>query len=195
MWTGIEWFGTARASSCWTCFAFSTRLGPMLRVKRSIGGATPGLEAVAKLEIAIDPLTESTHLTGDVVAKVAGKTTPSRDLLFEASGLGFRFRHDRQWFVASEQREAISLRRIDRDDLVAQCTLTTLTPKSAGRQATLGSGLPVAGRGGGDGGHVGTVSLCTGKHKNTVRGDGVKASARSIPAAGPRRRGGPARTG
>jgi hypothetical protein len=114
-----------------------TRINLAIRVKRSIGGATPGLEAVAKLEITIDPLKESAHLTGDVISKVAGQATPSRELLFEAGALGFRFRHDRQWFMASEQREAISLRRIDRDDLVAQCTLTSLTPKSAGRQATL----------------------------------------------------------
>jgi hypothetical protein len=58
-------------------------------------------------------------------------------VLYEAPPLGFRIRHDRHWFVTGEQRESVTLRRVDRGDLVAQCTLTALPPKSAGRQVTL----------------------------------------------------------
>jgi hypothetical protein len=58
-------------------------------------------------------------------------------VLYEAAPLGFRIRHDRQWFVTGEQRESVTLRRVDRGDLVAQCTLTALPPKSAGRQVSL----------------------------------------------------------
>jgi hypothetical protein len=115
-----------------------TRLNLAVREKRSIGGATPGLEAVAKLQMKIEPIGSSSHLADEAVAKLtAAERTPARDVLYEATALGFRVRHDRQWFVTGEQRESVTLRRVDRGDLVAQCTLSTLPPKSAGRQVTL----------------------------------------------------------
>ncbi|MEX0612970.1 MAG: hypothetical protein WD738_21470 [Pirellulales bacterium] len=115
-----------------------TRLNLAIREKRSIGEATPGLDAVAKLQIKVEPLKSSTRLTADVSTKVATSgRTPNHDVVYEAAPLGFRFRHDRQWFVTGEQRESVTLRRVDRGDLVAQCTLTALPPKSAGRQVTL----------------------------------------------------------
>ena len=46
-------------------------------------------------------------------------------------------KHDRQWYVTAEGREAVTFRRVDGGDLVAQCTLTALPPKSAGRQTSL----------------------------------------------------------
>jgi len=61
----------------------------------------------------------------------------SCDLLFESPSLGFRVKHDRQWYVTAERREAITFRRVDGGNLVAQCTLTALPPKSAGRQTSL----------------------------------------------------------
>jgi len=57
--------------------------------------------------------------------------------LFESPTLGFRAKHDRQWYVTAERREAVTFRRVDGSDLVAQCTVTALPPKSAGRQTSL----------------------------------------------------------
>jgi hypothetical protein len=115
-----------------------TRLNLAVREKRSIGAATPGLEAVAKLQMKIEPIKSSARISDDVVAKImASPRNPIRDVLYEAPPLGFRIRHDRQWFVTGEQRESVVLRRVDRGDLVAQCTLTALPPKSSGRQMTL----------------------------------------------------------
>ena len=74
----------------------------------------------------------------EAVAKIKGQSrTPARDLLFESPALGFRVKHDRQWYVTAEGREAVTFRRVDGGDLVAQCTLTSLPPKSAGRQTSL----------------------------------------------------------
>jgi len=115
-----------------------TRLNLAVREKRSIGGATPGLDAVAKVQVKIDPIETSPHLTDETIARATNAArTPLRDLLFESSALGFRVRHDRQWYVTAERREAITFRRVDGSDLVAQCTLTALPPKSAGRQTSL----------------------------------------------------------
>jgi hypothetical protein len=115
-----------------------TRLNLAVREKRSIGGATPGLDAVAKVQIKIDPIDKSSHLTDDVLTKLTGEArAPLRDLSFEAPAMGYRVKHDRQWYVTAEGRESTTFRRVDGGDLVAQCTLTVLPSKSEGRQTTL----------------------------------------------------------
>jgi hypothetical protein len=114
------------------------RLNLAIREKRSIGGATPGLDITAKVQVKIDPLEKSAHLSDDIISKAtSANRTPLRDLLFESAALGFRVNHDRQWYVTAERREAITFRRVDGGDLVAQCTVTALPPKSAGRQTSL----------------------------------------------------------
>jgi hypothetical protein len=125
-------------------FLFDRRLHRIIRFnlavreKRSIGGATPGLDVTAKVQVKIDPLEKSTHLTDDIIAKATSSSrTPLRDLLFESPTLGFRVNHDRQWYVTAERREAVTFRRVDAGDLVEQCTVTALPPKSAGRQTSL----------------------------------------------------------
>jgi hypothetical protein len=115
-----------------------TRLNLAVHEKRSIGAATPGLDGVAKLRMQVEPLASSPNLTDQVVASLsrAGQSPP-KDLLYHAAKLGFRIEHDRQWFVTSQGRESITLRRVDPAGLVAQCTFTTQPPKSAGRQTSL----------------------------------------------------------
>ncbi len=115
-----------------------TRLNLAVREQRSIGGATPGLDAVAKLQIKIEPAESAPQLADAAIATaIKAKHLPPRDLVLESPAMGFRIQHDRNWFVTSKQRENITLRRVDGSDLVAQCTLTMLPPKSAGRQTTL----------------------------------------------------------
>jgi hypothetical protein len=115
-----------------------TRLNLAVREKRSIGGATPGLEAVAKLQITVESADKVPELADDKIAPVTRSVrTPARDLVFEASTMGFRLQHDRNWFITSKLRENVTMRRVDGSKLVAQCTFALLPPKSAGRQTTL----------------------------------------------------------
>jgi hypothetical protein len=115
-----------------------TRLNLAVRENRSIGGATPGLDAVAKLQISVAPIEKSAHLDEAALTKIKSQgRTPARDLLFESPARGFRVKHDRQWYVTAEAREAVTFRRVEGGDLVAQCTLTSLPPKSEGRQTSL----------------------------------------------------------
>jgi hypothetical protein len=115
-----------------------TRLNLAVRERRSIGGATPGLDAVAKVQIKIEAIENSAQLTGDAINRATSAArTPLRDLSFESQPLGFRIKHDRQWYMTAERREAVTFRRVDAGDLVAQCSVTALAPKSAGRQTTL----------------------------------------------------------
>jgi hypothetical protein len=115
-----------------------TRLNLALREKRSIGGATPGLDAVAKLQIKLEPIKSCPQLDDSNIKTLAPPEGGILlDLAYDAPTLGFQLRHDRQWFITSEEREAVTLRRVDGNDVVAQCTLVSLPPKSAGRQTTL----------------------------------------------------------
>jgi len=125
-------------------FLFNRKMGRIVqlnlavREKRSVGSATPGLDAVAKLQMTIEPAEAPPELGEEAIAEVRrAQRSANRDLVYEADVLGFRFYHDRQWFITGEQRQSIALRRVDGSDLVAQCTLTTLPPKSAGRQTSL----------------------------------------------------------
>jgi hypothetical protein len=115
-----------------------TKLNLAVHENRSIGGATPGVDAVAKVQITVDAIEKSDKLDDAIVAKAtAANRAPARDLIYESAKLGLKFKHDHEWFVTSEQRESVTLRRVDRGDLVAQCTLAALPPKSAEHQTSL----------------------------------------------------------
>ena len=116
-----------------------TRFNLAVKEKRSIGGATPGLDGVAKLRLNIKPhrvLRPSPRghaRCRSARPAVCGSTCCGSN----ADAQGFRIFHDRQWFVTSHERETTTLRRVDRGDVLAQCTITSLPAKSAGRQTTL----------------------------------------------------------
>jgi hypothetical protein len=115
-----------------------TRMNLAVRESRSIGGATPGLQGVGKMQIRIEPLEASPQLTDEVVAAATKRAhSPKLNLVYQSVPLGFRAPYDRQWFITGEGRETLTLRRVDGSDLVAQCTITKLPPKSLGRQVPL----------------------------------------------------------
>lgn len=114
-----------------------TRLNLAVREMRSIGGATPGLQGVGKMQVKIDTVPSCPQLTDDVVAAAnRSAQAPALDLAYESVPLGFRTACDRQWFITSEGRETVTLRRVDQSDVVAQCTITRLPAKSLGRQVS-----------------------------------------------------------
>jgi hypothetical protein len=110
-----------------------TRMNIAAREKRSIGGATPGLDATARLQIKLEPAPADTPLNDTVVATATRARRPANDVLYESPAQGLRLVHDRQWFITSQSREAVTLRRIDQGDVVAQCTITTLPRKAPGQ--------------------------------------------------------------
>lgn len=125
-------------------YLFDTKLGRITRFnlavkeKRTIGGATPGLDGVAKLRMNVKPLELSPTLSPDTLAALESTNRLRLDTLrLEPKRQGFRVTHDRRWFVTSKEREATTLRCVERGDTLAQCTITSLPSKSAGRQTTL----------------------------------------------------------
>jgi hypothetical protein len=115
-----------------------TRFNLAVKEKRSIGSATPGLDGVAKLRVNLKPFESSPHLLPATLVALRTKGQLQLDTLrLEPAKQGYRLAHDRRWFVAREARESTILRLVDQGDLVAQCTITSLPPKSEGRQTTL----------------------------------------------------------
>lgn len=115
-----------------------TRCNLAVKEKRSIGGATPGLDCVAKLKMNLRPIESSPHLTTEKLAKIAANKKLQLDTIrLEPAKQSFRVLHDRRWFVTSHERETTTLRCVERGDTLAQCTITSLPAKSAGNQTTL----------------------------------------------------------
>jgi hypothetical protein len=115
-----------------------TRFNLAVKEKRAIGGATPGIDGVAKLRMNVKPLASSEHLPPATLAALESVKKLRVDTLrLEPEKQGYRVCHDRRWFVTSHQRESTTLRCVDRGDVLAQCTITSLPPQSAANQTTL----------------------------------------------------------
>jgi hypothetical protein len=122
---------------------FDRRLGRIARLniatreKRSIGAATPGLDAVAKLQIKLEPAPADTKLTDAAIAAATRTRRPANDVLLEVPGMGIRLVHDRQWYLTAQNRQSVTLRRLVQGEVVGQCTINALPQKSPGQQGPL----------------------------------------------------------
>lgn len=115
-----------------------TKLNLAVQEKRAIGGATRGLDGVAKLKMTMKPITGSSHITADVIEQLRKPANPTADVLrYDGSKQGFQVQHDRKWFVTNKERETATFRRVDQGDVICQCTIASLPAKSAGRQTTM----------------------------------------------------------
>lgn len=116
-----------------------TKFNLAIQEHRTPGEVVPGLDIVAQVKLAIVPLDNKPRHTGDLLADRAQDATQplQRELLYDGRQRGFRFRYDAAWYVTAEQTDLLSLRRLDRGDLIAQCNITTLPARSAGRQTSL----------------------------------------------------------
>ena len=103
---------------------------------------SPGLDVVAKLSLVRDAAVgrsirprRSTRLT--INAAQAKLPDELRQLRVESPARGYRFRHDKAWFVTAEQREPMSLRLMDAGELLAHCNVSTPPPRPADKPMTL----------------------------------------------------------
>ncbi|MBN1588593.1 MAG: hypothetical protein JW888_03670 [Pirellulales bacterium] len=112
--------------------------GLLVRENREVGPVAPGFDVVARLRMQIKPRDEAEQLTdaalADLPLKPNGRLT---QLVYAPDQGGWRFQHDRRWFLTGSDRELAFLRLIDRGDLVAQCNVAALSPVEPGKQATL----------------------------------------------------------
>jgi len=99
----------------------------LIKEKRAIGHIGPGLDTVCKLLMVISPLAESSHLTTEVVDRVAHQTPPAVvPLRYTAVSGQFRFDYEPRWYVTGDDTKLAILRLLDRGELVAQCNVSAL---------------------------------------------------------------------
>ncbi|HEX6961985.1 MAG TPA: hypothetical protein VF175_08975 [Lacipirellula sp.] len=117
-----------------------TKMNLALKEVRKPGEVTPGLDVVAKLSLVATPISKGAPRPFDeelVDECRALSTEELSELQFESPSRGYRFRHDSAWYVTGEQREHMSLRRLQRDDFIAHCNITTLPIRPANKPMTL----------------------------------------------------------
>jgi len=113
-----------------------TKFNLAIKELRTASEIVPGLDVVAKISVSVSPANES----------LAGKFNESaRDvshalaesLRYDAPQQGYRFLHDRRWYVTAEQSDLVSLRCLQDGSLTAHCNVTTLPARSEGRGSSL----------------------------------------------------------
>lgn len=108
-----------------------------VREQRAIGHIGPGLNVTCKLDMQIKPIT-----TADLPRELTAPIEPASDaaqrqLAFIAPSKTFRFDYDRRWHIMHEAPELVSLRLVDKGELVAQCNLSPLAPVAADKVQSL----------------------------------------------------------
>ncbi len=114
------------------------RLNLAVKETRAPGGATPGLEVIAKLKLAVDPV-DSVPGFPEPALEAAGRLDePVVDTLSYVPEHGrFQLMHPGNWYITSEAGDLTSLRCMQASELIAHCNITTLPPRSADRHTTL----------------------------------------------------------
>jgi hypothetical protein len=110
-----------------------TKMNLTVKEVRKAGEATPGLDVSAKLTlVAASVPRDAPSPFDDANVERAEAKSPLelQQLLVNAPSRGYRFCHDSSWFVTAEARELMSLRQLERGDLLAHCNVTTMPPRS-----------------------------------------------------------------
>jgi len=115
-----------------------TWLAMSLKEQRAIGHAEPGIDATARLRIALTPIDEPPHLTDAALAGLPLDHHEGSELIeFRSQEGGFRFVHGRGWQVMVDRHDVAILRLIERGDLIAQCNASSLPPLKPGQHLQL----------------------------------------------------------
>lgn len=105
---------------------------------RSIGHVATGVDVTSKVTLTITPLAESKHLSRDDAALADFVSDLSHNpLLHESAASGFRLFLDRRWHSVNEDPKLLTLRFVDRGDLLAQCNISPLAKAAPGQHVTL----------------------------------------------------------
>jgi len=115
-----------------------TWLAMLLKEKRSIGHVEPGLEMQARVQMLLAPCREPTELAELEPAALEAIGVPEALLVgYESIGGRFGFEHDRRWHVMSDREGVLSLRMVERGELVAQCNVTAVALSDPSKHPTL----------------------------------------------------------
>lgn len=112
--------------------------GWLIKEKRSVGHVATGLDVVAKMQIALSPLADSKHLSANLLRRITLDSPAQPTTLECQSPRGkFRFQHDRGWHVMNDAGEVLTMRYVDRGELVAQCNVSSPPEADPNKRPTL----------------------------------------------------------
>jgi hypothetical protein len=115
-----------------------THLVLLVNEDRSIGHVATGVDVTSKITLSVAPLAQSQHLSMDRVAQIEFMADPARNpLLYEANSGGFRVFLDRRWHAVNDDPKLLTLRFVDRGDLLAQCNIAPLAKAAPGDHVSL----------------------------------------------------------
>jgi len=114
-----------------------SRANLTIREQRAIGHIGPGLDVTCKIDMQMKPIT-----TAELPKELTAPLDPlsearKRQLAFISPGNTYRFAHDRRWHVTHETPQLVSLRLVDKGELVAQCNISALAPVAPEKMQTL----------------------------------------------------------
>jgi hypothetical protein len=115
-----------------------THLVLLIDEDRSIGHVNTGLDVTSKVTMSITPQAESKHLSLSDVERIDFVADPaSNPLVHESTAGGFRLVLDRRWHGVNDEAKLLTLRFVDRGDLLAQCNIAPLEKASPGEHTSL----------------------------------------------------------
>jgi len=115
-----------------------TKFNLAIQEKRTPSEVVPGLDIVAQVRMSIMPAAGSDRIGNKVVDLTSDTSRPlRRALLYDAHDQGFRFMHDAAWYIMAEESDVLSLSYLQEGNRTGHCKLSTLPPRSAGRETTL----------------------------------------------------------
>ncbi len=115
-----------------------THLVLLANEDRSIGHVATGVDVTSKVTLTLSPLAESQHLSADSASEAEFIADPLRNPLLHESTLGgFRMFLDRRWHAVNDDSKLLTLRFVDRGDLLAQCNISPLVKAAPNQHVTL----------------------------------------------------------
>lgn len=115
-----------------------TSLALAVGEKRPIGSAEPGFDVSARIEVLVDPLSESSELGDAALAALPESGAGEASLLaLDTAGSAFRLLHGRRWRLIGEDEKSAVLRLVDHGDIVAQCNVHRLADLKDSEPPTL----------------------------------------------------------
>jgi hypothetical protein len=112
--------------------------GLLVREDRDVGHVGPGVDAVARLRMQIEPRNRSEQLSAEALKNLPLRPSDKlTELVYVPQRGGWRFLHDRRWFSTGKDRQLGFLRFIEQGDFVAQCNVAAIEQVEPGKQATL----------------------------------------------------------
>lgn len=122
---------------------FDRELGRVRAVRININQATepgqvaPGFEGQIKLDMRLQPIASSQHLTHEKLADVMTESKIKQAFLLQPEGALFSVIHSPQWRIIAAEKEAAVLRYIQNGNMLAQCNIVRLPNRPADRPLKL----------------------------------------------------------